>query len=379
MRKKDEPDFYKLDKTSTLPALEDAPIPGAIATSLALRQQQQQMPPQTLPHLTVSTNHHNSPMTSIVTPPHLSPSLLNANGMGPTGLSHSGGMNGVGNFIEPSLSMNRNDGISGQSGGMGGPNGLMGMMQSGGMGLGGMGSADLMNQGRIHGGLSHNAGPLPPRFNGYNPPADSYDPQDEYDLQPGISGGGLGGGRGLSGHSMNLNNLNMNGGGFGGYGGGSNGFNNNVGMGGYGDLGMPGRFGGLNSGSANLRRQTQMRQNDMLGSGGAGLDGFSRGNGLGNSQQDFFQSPSFPQQHSMNGSNQLSPNQAQLAQRSHQLQQQFHDYDSTSRTSPPPSSSSQLMNSNNLANSSMSQQLYGRGMGNGSHDDFGLRRSMSRV
>ena len=57
MRKKDEPDFYKLDKTCTLPALEDAPVPGAIATSLALRQQQQQVPQQSLPHLTVSTNH----------------------------------------------------------------------------------------------------------------------------------------------------------------------------------------------------------------------------------------------------------------------------------------------------------------------------------
>ena len=41
MRKQDEPDFYLLDKTNPLPALEDAPIPGGLAASSAIRGQRQ--------------------------------------------------------------------------------------------------------------------------------------------------------------------------------------------------------------------------------------------------------------------------------------------------------------------------------------------------
>eukprot|EP00977_Amphora_coffeiformis_P029033 scaffold38356_cov237-Amphora_coffeaeformis.AAC.1 len=37
MRKQDEPDFYLLDKTNPLPAIEDAPIPGGLSVSNALR------------------------------------------------------------------------------------------------------------------------------------------------------------------------------------------------------------------------------------------------------------------------------------------------------------------------------------------------------
>lgn len=40
MKKGDEPDFYQMDKTNPLPALDEAPIPGAAATSQALRRQQ---------------------------------------------------------------------------------------------------------------------------------------------------------------------------------------------------------------------------------------------------------------------------------------------------------------------------------------------------
>jgi len=36
MKKQDEPDFYRLDQTNPLPALEDAPIPGALITSSAM-------------------------------------------------------------------------------------------------------------------------------------------------------------------------------------------------------------------------------------------------------------------------------------------------------------------------------------------------------
>ena len=37
MRKQDEPDFYLLDKTNPLPAIEDAPVPGGLSVSNALR------------------------------------------------------------------------------------------------------------------------------------------------------------------------------------------------------------------------------------------------------------------------------------------------------------------------------------------------------
>ena len=37
MRKQDEPDFYMLDKTNPLPAIEDAPIPGGLSVSNAMR------------------------------------------------------------------------------------------------------------------------------------------------------------------------------------------------------------------------------------------------------------------------------------------------------------------------------------------------------
>ena len=37
MRKQDEPDFYMLDKTNPLPAIEDAPVPGGLSVSNAMR------------------------------------------------------------------------------------------------------------------------------------------------------------------------------------------------------------------------------------------------------------------------------------------------------------------------------------------------------
>jgi hypothetical protein len=400
MRKKDEPDFYKLDKSSPLPALEDAPIPGAAATSMAMRQQLQQMPSQGMPQMTIS-NNPQSPL-NIVTPPHLSPSMMNGNGLNSGGMNYQDNISGNGTFLDSGTGlgcndflgsgmsrndlmgsgMNRNDMMgtgmsrsdllgSGMSrsdllgSGMS-RNDLLGtgsglsMGQSGGFGFGNLNS-DLMNQGRMNSGLSGNAGPLPPRFNGYVPPGDSYDLQDEYDLQPSISLG-----LGLSG-SMGLSNQSMNGGGLNGFGN-SNGINSNGNDNRYGDLAVQRNFGGLNSElSNNIRRQQQMRRSDLMGMNSATLEGFNRGNVMGGlgGQADLFSS-TFSQTH-MGNSHQLQSNNG----RSHQLQQ--FQLDASLRASPP--LSSQLMN-NNL---SLSQEVYGRGMGNAGNDDFGLRRSLSRV
>jgi len=74
MKKEDEPDFYALDKTNPLPALEDAPVPGAIAASIALQGQQhaqmhgQSLSPQQTDTSCSSKPHHS--MHQVVTPPH---------------------------------------------------------------------------------------------------------------------------------------------------------------------------------------------------------------------------------------------------------------------------------------------------------------------
>ena len=156
MRKKDEPDFYKLDKTSVLPALEDAPVPGAAATTLAIRQHQQH------PHVQVSMRtHQHSPISSIVTPPHMSPSLLNLNGHGQSGMNHSslGGQNN--GFMEGGTDMGLCDPIISNSGpGSNCGLGSSGMGLSGLGGLGGMGQNGHlgMNQGRLQNG-NHVGGP----------------------------------------------------------------------------------------------------------------------------------------------------------------------------------------------------------------------------
>lgn len=416
MRKKDEPDFYKLDKSSVLPALEDAPIPGAAATSLAMRQQQQQQQPHShpMPHITVSSHHQHSPMTSVVTPPHLSPSVMIGNGISQSsGMNHNGQIGSMGGFMEPnsvlrsnSDGMRRSNNDMAPMGGMS-SNGSMLGLNGGGMGqsldmgshIGNMGS-NGMNQSRMHGGnnVSQITGPLPPRFNGYNPPADSFDPQDEFDLQPSLSGG-LGSRNGLSGLGMgqlnNLNNMNCGGisnsgmgynnsgsGCYGGLGGGNSYNDTGRGIGGgsgYNDTGNNGssRFNGLQPGRTDVRRSNQIRQQDHILGGGI-HDGLTRSGGMGNGQQDFYPSSYSQQQqlhHQMSSSNSLGGHPGQLSQRSNQLQQ-YQPQDSM-RSSPPVQS--QLMNNMSI---NMQQQLYGRGMGNGDHDDYssvGLRPSLSRV
>jgi len=64
MKKGDEPDFYKMDKESPLPALHEAPIPGAAATTQALRRQTQQQLGHAHPAL-----GHGMAERNVITPP----------------------------------------------------------------------------------------------------------------------------------------------------------------------------------------------------------------------------------------------------------------------------------------------------------------------
>lgn len=97
MKKKDEPDFYKLDQSNPLPQVHEAPIPGAAATVQAMRASGSTlMGGNGLPS---SMPHPSSPQ--VITPPHLSPNqpgpnLINGGSssmMGPNdGLGSIGGM-----------------------------------------------------------------------------------------------------------------------------------------------------------------------------------------------------------------------------------------------------------------------------------------------
>lgn len=146
MKKKDEPDFYKLDQSNPLPQIHEAPIPGAAATVQAMRSSQN----------AGSGMHSPYNSSSIVTPPHLSP-----NQPGPN-LINGGGQSGL----------------------MMGPGGSGGMNGMNGMGVGSMGM----------GGGFGNLGPPMPNGRGLNPRFGNYDSRDEYDLQQPLMGrdGGFG-------------------------------------------------------------------------------------------------------------------------------------------------------------------------------------------
>lgn len=342
MKKKDEPDFYKLDKSNRLPALQDAPIPGAAAASIALRQQQQHSK-QNIPSLPVVIQQHQSPVTTVVTPPSLSPSIMNMSGMN------------QGNMLRSNSGFNM-DLMAGHNEGM--------MNNMGMMGLTGMGQNRLNND----------VGPMPPRFNGYNATPDLYDLQDEYDLQFGLNGSRMMG-NGMMGNGMGTQSLNMNNDlGFPSL---QNGFNSGL-LGGYGDVSNQGRFGGIHSNPSQIRRSvaSQMRQQipsmDMM-SNISSNDGLGRSNALSN-VQDFYptqysqQQQNFDQLQSCSGLNQgVSP----------QRLNQFQQYQDGSRS---PSLQVQQVNS---MGSSMQQKLGRRmGMGNMAHEDYmssGMRRSASRV
>jgi hypothetical protein len=337
MKKKDEPDFYKLDKTNRLPALQDAPVPGAAAASVVLRQQQQQQQQQQSQQTPSShvpvVKQHQSPVTTVVTPPSLSPSIMNM-----TGMSHGDMMrshNNMGYNMDPVMCHN---------------DGMMGNM--GVMGLAGMG------QNRLNSDL----GPMSSRFSGFNATADAFDLQDEYDFQFGLNGGRFMG-NGLGNQSLHTNNDL----GFSGLG---NGFNN--GLLGFGDVSNPGRFGGMHSNPSAMRRSVpsirqQIPSIDMMANMN---DGLGRPNALSN-MQDFYPSQ-FAQQQNFDPHNTFGG----LNQMSSQLLNQFQQYQDGSRLSP---SIQQLQQVNSMGTS---MQMLGRNMGNAAQDDLmssGMRRSNSRV
>lgn len=189
MKKKDEPDFYKLDKTSVLPSLQDAPIPGAAATSLAMRQQQHQV--NSGVSLLPMTLEQQSPVTSVVTPPPLSPNTMkgqrrfNTNGMKfPSSLSHNiGSLSGI----------NADSNLDFFDGASNGPmtttsNSSMGMMGlNSGIGMGRnsldiASSSGMMNHQTQTGlsGLNCNTSNFGSRFSDFS--TDPFDARDEYDL-----------------------------------------------------------------------------------------------------------------------------------------------------------------------------------------------------
>lgn len=150
MKKKDEPNFYKLDQTNPLPAIHEAPIPGAAATNQAMRTgaPRPESPSQNVhngsmhPHLGSMTQQH---VNSMIVTPHVSP-----NQMGPSVIGGpnkyqlaspcGGNMNSIVSPMNGMSNMNMmgpgNIGI-----------GHMNEMGSGGMGMGSMNAIGHGNMG----------------------------------------------------------------------------------------------------------------------------------------------------------------------------------------------------------------------------------------
>jgi hypothetical protein len=147
MKKEDEPDFYNMDKTNPLPALEEVPLPSAM---VPMRQQQglggmpgqmQVMSNPTALSPYKDTFESRDPLMGLsqsrqqnAFPTH----NMSMNGMSP--INSMSGMNGMG-------AMNGMNGMGGMNS-MGGMNGMTGMNNLGGMNagaLGGMNNINAMN------------------------------------------------------------------------------------------------------------------------------------------------------------------------------------------------------------------------------------------
>lgn len=291
MKKKDEPDFYKLDQTNPLPQVHEAPVPGAAATVQAMRNGP--ITPTNVAGNGGGLMSHqgaggmNTGLSSTIVTPNISPyHQQNYIGMGPQqhhsnlmggsgGASPRGsmidGMNGVymGGSGGGSSSMNNMTFVN--SGGMDsgssmmnngfGPHGNMGMMGSsnshtgignmmGGMGvpmsnsnsavlnMGGATSVSNMGSRGVSGGNSMGG----TRFNSYT----EMGSQDEFDM-PVMAGSQQ--------HQMAYSPMSQM------TSSGNNGYGNGVGF-----MGSGGGSGSYNSistqhgGSINLRRTAAMRQ-----------------------------------------------------------------------------------------------------------------------
>jgi hypothetical protein len=174
MKKKDEPNFYKLDQSHPLPAIHEAPIPGAAAVQVM----RSRIPQSGSSQLDMATNL--SPITQqqqMIVTPNISP---NHSGQGIIGgpsnympnqgvgtghylgssMNGMGGMNGMNGMGSGNMSMN---GINSMNQGNSSMNGRSGVGMGFGMGQNGMGV------GAPNGSQS--------RFNGYNE-------IEEYDVIP---------------------------------------------------------------------------------------------------------------------------------------------------------------------------------------------------
>jgi len=239
MKKKDEPDFYKLDQANPLPEVHEAPIPGAAATVQAMRASGNTTTP---PSAVLSPMSHQGGSTAVT--PDLSPHHAN-NFIGGHYNSNSM-MGGHGNSSSSNNNMNYMGSPGNNMNGMNFMNSSMngsGMMPNGGfnpqgMGMmGGVSNNNNNNMGNMMGGMSNsnmgggmpmtgrsggvmngNASMSNSRFNAYN---DMGGHQDEFDTMPFMVG---------QHQSFPMNQMNgNNGGGFGngGYGGGQSSYNNN--------------------------------------------------------------------------------------------------------------------------------------------------------
>jgi hypothetical protein len=295
MKKKNEPDFYKLDQINPLPQIHEAPIPGAAATVQAMRAGPP--PPGSSANGDVLPLGVGAPMTQshmdnplgIVTP-NMSPNhggasiigggvsdnyapLNHTTGSGMSGMRSS--MNSYGNMN--SMGMSSMNSMSHDNMGMGGMNGMSSMSgmnglssmsgmnsmsmngmsgMSGGMGNLGMGSSSMnhnylgsmgTSNMNMHGGQSGIAGSLNSRYNSYNDSmVDSF--IDDYDCMPSQAMMGLGGSQSRSQQPQHTGLM----------------------MGDYGESGGYDKMAPL-SHSNNIRRPIPMRQGPSLNNMGGGL------------------------------------------------------------------------------------------------------------
>ena len=285
MKKKDEPDFYKLNQTNPLPEVHEAPVPGAAATVQAMRSGPG-TPTNCAGNVGGPTTHMSGgggmisgSSSSIVTPnispyhqqniiglgPHQNHSgMMGGNGgVSPRGSMNSGmnagymggGGNGVnsmnfmngGGMVSGSGMMNGNFGHQGSMGMMGG--GPMGNMANMGGGMSGPMSNNTSGIGSMgsNGGMS-NMGPR--GGNGGNSRFNNYNDIDEYEMPM----------MGAQQHQMAYSPMGQanssvnygNGGGYMGSGG-------NVGGASYSNMSTP-ISGHNNGGSSTMRRNIALRQ-----------------------------------------------------------------------------------------------------------------------
>jgi hypothetical protein len=217
MKKKDEPNFYKLNQTHPLPALHEAPIPGAAAVQVMCNR----IPHSGSPQLDSSSNL--SPITQqqqnmMIVTPNVSPQHAGPGIMGGNNFMPNGGV-GNGSFLGSNMAgMGGMNNMGPGNFGMGGMShvsqGNMGMNGRSGMGIG-----PVMGQGGMSGMGSGNMSGAQGRFGGFND-IDCF--KDDYDLMPLQPFMGRGVGNSMGDQSNFINPMMGSNGGFGG----NNGYSN---------------------------------------------------------------------------------------------------------------------------------------------------------